>query len=330
MKYIISKNNDPFFNLATEEYLIKNLKEDIFYVYVNRPCVVIGRNQNPHSEVGLNYLKENDIWLVRRLSGGGAVYQDMGNFNYSFILKDKANDLYDFKKYSQPIVDALKKYDFNVYFSGRNDLLIDECKISGSAQFVDGNNLIHHGTLLVDADFSNVKNILLPHNKKLKSKGVKSVQSRVGNLVDFTKEKLQVNSLMQKLSKIIGEKEYVLSKEDEKGIWEIANKRKAAIEFLVQKKGKYDKSIYEYFPGFGAIEIHLNFDHNKIKEIAIFGEYFSKKPFNELQDQMVGINYEYESVKNFVNKIANFKDYFYNLKKEDLVNLILKEESEKR
>ena len=330
MKYLISQSTDPFFNLATEEYLIQNLQEDIFYVYQNRPCVVIGKNQNPQTEVGLSYLKENDIWLVRRLSGGGAVYQDMGNFNYSFVLKDKASDLYNFKKYSQPIIDALKQFDFNVYFSGRNDLLIDECKISGSAQFVDGNNLIHHGTLLVNADFSNVKNILLPHNKKLKTKGVKSVQSRVGNLVDFISKPLEVKTLMKELTSIIGDDVFTLSEKQEEAIWKIANKRKTAVNFLITKKGQYDKSLYEYFPGFGAIEVHLNFDEDKIKEIAIFGEYFSKTPFSELEKQIKGVTYNYDGVKKFVESIPNFKDFFYNLKKEDLVKLILQKESEKR
>ena len=187
MKIIFSKSHDPFFNLATEEYFINHLEEDIFFLYQNKPCVVIGKNQNPHTEVGLDYIKKNHILLVRRLSGGGAVYQDLGNFNYSFILKDKANDLYNFKKYSIPIIDALKDLNFNIYFSGRNDLLVDGKKVSGAAQFVANNNLIHHGTLLVDADFSNVKNILLPQDKKLKTKGVKSVASRVGNLIEFTK-----------------------------------------------------------------------------------------------------------------------------------------------
>jgi len=192
MKWYISTSNDPFLNLAIEEYLTKNEKKDqILFLYQNSPSVIIGKNQNPYTEVGIEYIKEHDIKLVRRLSGGGAVYHDLGNLNYGFIMPGDANNLYKFKEYSQPIVDVLNnEFGLGVEFSGRNDLIIDGRKISGSAQYIANNTLLHHGTLLYDVDFTNVSQILLPNQDKLKSKGVKSVHSRVIN----TKECFKNNS----------------------------------------------------------------------------------------------------------------------------------------
>jgi len=258
MKWYISESKDAFLNLATEEYLTKNEKNDqILFLYQNSPSVIIGKNQNPYTEVGIDYIKEHDIKLVRRLSGGGAVYHDLGNMNYGFIMPGHAENLYKFKEYSQPILDVLnKKFNLGVEFSGRNDLIIDERKISGSAQYVAGDTLLHHGTMLYDVDFTNVSKILLPNIDKLKSKGVKSVQSRIVNMKECFEDgsKVTFKDIIDALIEDIpndGQYEFTDSQWEEIKI--ISDNNKKAIEFILENKKEFANQMVEYIPGFGTI-----------------------------------------------------------------------------
>ncbi len=326
MKYYVAKTNDAFFNLAMEEYLMKNVNEQVFYIYQNSPAVIIGKNQNPYTEVGIDYLKENNIKLVRRLSGGGAVYHDLGNVNYAFIMPGHAENLYQFKEYSMPIVNVLReKYNLDVQFTGRNDLVIDEKKISGSAQYVVGNSLLHHGTILYDVDFSNVKNILLPNSAKLETKGVKSVQSRVGNLVTFDGnwEEVGVPKLINTLvSEIADDVEFEFTQEQLDEIQKIADANKGAIDFILENKKQYQNQYVEYIPGFGTIEIYSNLEDGKISELEIHGEYFFKSDLDDIKKQIVGVEFVKEAIQQFVHGIENFENYFHKLTKEKLVELI--------
>lgn len=328
MRYYVSKTNDAYFNLAMEEYLMKNIDEEIFYIYQNSPSVIIGKNQNPYTEVGIEYIKENNIKLVRRLSGGGAVYHDLGNMNYAFILPGHAKFLYEFKKYSMPIVNSLNKaYGLNIEFSGRNDLIIDGKKISGSSQYVVDRRLLHHGTLLYNVDFSNVSKILLPNNDKLKTKGVKSVQSRVSNLTDFDGEwDTDIYSMVNILIKdIANDSEYTFTEDQIKEIKKIAESNKKSIEFILKNKKSFENQHVEYIPGFGTIEVYSNIDDGKISELEIFGEYFFKNDLVKVKNDIVGTRFDKESIIKFVNTIENFENYFHRLTKEKLVELILGE-----
>lgn len=328
MKYYISKTNDAYFNLAMEEYLMKNVKEEIFYIYQNSPSVIIGKNQNPYMEVGIEYLKNNDIKLVRRLSGGGAVYHDLGNINYAFILPGHAKNLYQFKEYSMPIVNVLNDiYNLEVYFSGRNDLLVDEKKISGSAQFVVDDSLLHHGTLLFDVDFTNVSKILIPNENKLKSKGVKSVSSRVTNIRPFLDESVNVPNLIKTLTdQIADDGEYEFSKEQLLEVEKIAKANKESVQFILQNNKQYQNQCVEYIPGFGTIEIYSNLENGKISELEIFGEYFFKNDFDKFKEDIKGTTFDEPSIMRFLKSIDNFEDYFHRLTREQLAKFILAED----
>ena len=147
MLLINNTNINPYFNLAMEEYFLKNAKEDIFLLWQNENAIIVGKNQNTLSEINYDYVKNNNIKVVRRQSGGGAVFHDLGNINFTFISYND-NSFSDFKKFTMPIVAALKELNINAEFSGRNDLLIDNQKFSGNAQYNYKNNVMHHGTLL--------------------------------------------------------------------------------------------------------------------------------------------------------------------------------------
>ncbi|BDV02525.1 MAG: lipoate--protein ligase [Candidatus Hepatoplasma vulgare] len=327
MKYILSKNNNPYFNLAAEEYIIKNLNEDLFYMYINKPSVIIGKNQNPFSEVNVDFLREKGILLVRRLSGGGAVYQDLGNVNYSFIVKNKAEDIYNFEKYSKPIVDFLNhKLNLNSKFGGRNDITIENKKISGASQFVFNNNLIHHGTLIFNIDFKDVDKILTPNYDKIKSKGIKSVQSRVGKIFDFLSEdkKISLETFVKDLISFISNNiEYKFNEEQLLEINKIAKQKEEAIDFILDNKEKYDFQTGEYIPGFGTIQIYFNLDNNKIIDFEIFGEYFSRKDTSKLKDKFINVEYDKEQIRKTIDSINDFESYFFNLSKDKLFSLIM-------
>ncbi|BDV03603.1 MAG: lipoate-protein ligase LplJ [Candidatus Hepatoplasma scabrum] len=325
MKYILSKTTNPYFNLAAEEYIINNLNEDLFYVYVNDRSVIIGKNQNPMNETNIDYLKQNKILLVRRVSGGGAVYQDLGNVNYSFVLKDKAKDIYQFEKYSKPIVDFLTdKLHLNAQFGGRNDIQIEGKKISGIAQFVSNNNLIFHGTLIFDVDFSNVSKILTPNYDKIASKGVKSIQKRVGNIYQELKQKITKEQFINSLiANIADDNEYKFNEKQLQEIKKIADAKAKKINFLLENKSEYKYKKNEYIPGFGTIQIYFNLENGKISQFEIFGEYFSKYNTDDLKNQFIGIKYDQDMIKKIVYSIADFENYFYNLNRDKLVSLIM-------
>lgn len=329
MKYFVSKTTDPYFNLAMEEYLMKNVNQEVFYIYQNSPSVIIGKNQNPYTEVGIEYIKKNDIKLVRRLSGGGAVYHDLGNINYAFILPNHAKNLYQFKEYSMPIVNSLNNaYKLNIGFSGRNDLVIDEKKVSGAAQYVVDHKLLHHGTLLFNVDFTNVSKILLPNNDKLKTKGVKSIVSRVANFVEFGGDwkKNNVDEIIKTLvNDIADDKEFEFSLNDIENIKKIASANQKSIEFILQNKKIYENQYVEYIPGFGTIEVYSNLKDGKILELEIFGEYFFKYDLDDIKKSIVGVKFDADSIIKFLNNVKNFENYFHNLSKEKLAKLILGE-----
>ncbi|HQL40659.1 MAG TPA: lipoate--protein ligase family protein, partial [Anaerolineaceae bacterium] len=184
MKVIQWTDTDAYFNLAAEEYVFDQLdrEEDYLLLWQNRNAVVVGKHQNTIEEVNSQFIQEHGVQVVRRLSGGGAVYHDMGNLNFTFI-GDAEGNKFNFQKLSQPIVQTLQQMGVaDVHFSGRNDILIGEKKISGNAQFVRGNRLLHHGTLLFHSDLDMVSRVLTVKGDKIESKGVKSVRSRVTNI----------------------------------------------------------------------------------------------------------------------------------------------------
>ena len=218
MLLIYNEITNPYFNLAMEEYLLKNFNEDMFILWRNENAVIVGKNQNTLSEINLDYIKEHSIPVVRRQSGGGAVFHDLGNINFTFIANN--NDSFsDFKRFTTPIIDLLKTLDINAEFSGRNDLLIDGCKFSGNAQYNYKDRVMHHGTLLFSSQIADLSNALKVKPIKFEGKGVKSVKSRVTNISDHLKEPLTVlefkDLIMNYLEKInTDNKHYTLSELD--------------------------------------------------------------------------------------------------------------------
>ncbi len=192
MLLINNDNTNPYFNFALEEYLLKKTDQDLFRLWMCDPCISVGKNQNTISEINSDYVRKNSIPIVRRQSGGGAVFHDLGNLNFTFISCNN-NSFSDFKRFTQPIIDLLKTLGINAEFSGRNDLLIDGKKFSGNAQYNYKNKVIHHGTLLFSSQISNLSNALKVKPIKLESKGIKSVKSRVTNISEHLDKPMNIS-----------------------------------------------------------------------------------------------------------------------------------------
>ncbi len=238
---IISTSTDPSFNLAAEEYLLREIKGDINFFYINNPCIIIGKHQNALAEVDLNYLFENDIPLFRRLSGGGTVYHDKGNLNFCFIHKGSSNNLINFKKATTPVVKALNMWGIPVYNGERNELLIGKRKISGNAGHVFKQRVMHHGTLLFN---SNLEHLSLSLNNSYfhyKDKAVKSVRSEVMNISEIFNEHRDSFKFLTQL-------EEVIRNNDSK----IESSEFTAEEILTIskiQKGKYQTKEWNYYYG---------------------------------------------------------------------------------
>ena len=191
--------NDPRLNLALEEYALRNFSSETDYLlfYINEPSIIIGRNQNTLEEINQEYITKKNIHVVRRISGGGAVYHDLNNLNFSFITNRDINSLHNFKKFTAPVIKVLKNMGLNAELIGRNDILIDNKKISGTAQFSSRERMISHGTLLFDTDLGEVVNALNVKMTKIESKGHKSVRSRVATISDFLNESIDIMEFRQ-------------------------------------------------------------------------------------------------------------------------------------
>lgn len=203
MLFIQNDNTDPYFNLALEEYLLKEFDEDCFMLWQNEPCVVVGKNQNVLNEINEDFIRKNNIKVARRISGGGAVYHDLGNLNFTFIVNDAENDLRNYKKFLTPIIEALGNLGIKAEISQRNDLIINGLKFSGNAQYKHKGRLLHHGTILFESSLEDIVSALkTKYNKN--ERWVKSMPSPITNIKPYLIKPLSIENLKVIIYKYIG------------------------------------------------------------------------------------------------------------------------------
>ena len=292
MKYLRLKSNDPYYNLAVEEYLLRYSEDDIFMLWQNSPSVIVGKNQNIYTEVNTEYVKEKGIFPVRRITGGGAVYHDLGNVNYTFITSRERSDALDFAYFTRPISDALSALGLESSLSGRNDIICGERKISGNAQFSDGNRILHHGTLLVCADLGEMSAALSCDIEKLKARAIRSHKGRVANISDLLPHPISteefISHIESQLSHIIeggdppaldAEKIDGLACRNRSNEWIFSDKRYLR-EYTVCKKKRFD---------FGTVSIELSLNGDTIEKALISGDFFELRPICELEAMLVGL-----------------------------------------
>jgi len=323
LRVINNKNTDPHFNLALEEYLFKESDEEIFMLWQNHSSVIIGKNQNALAEVDINKAQKSGVDIVRRETGGGAVYHDIGNVNYTFISND-ADRFMDFKVFAEPVFKTLMNLGIKAELSGRNDFVIGDRKFSGNAQSLYRNRILHHGTLLFDSDLNALSDFLTVDEKKISSKGISSVKSRVTNILPHLKKKISVEEFKNMLLNAITETaNNCISELTVEEIF-LANKL---------KNEKYDTWEWNFgstppysfhnkiHTSAGIIEVFLNVDDGIITDIKIYGDFFGKVEVKEFEQKLKGLKHSRSIIESFIKDI-DVKKYFGAVDNVDIVNCL--------
>lgn len=327
MLFIDNKGiTDPRINLAIEEYALKNLdiNESYLLFYINEPSIIIGKNQNSVEEINTEYVESNGIHVVRRLSGGGAVYHDLGNLNFSFITKDDGDSFHNFRKFTEPVIEALKQMGVNAELSGRNDILAEGRKISGNAQFSTRGRMFTHGTLLFNSKMDHIVSSLRVKKDKIESKGIKSVRSRVANISEFLTDKWTIKEFRSALLKFIfqGQEitEYVLTEEDWEKIHQLSKERYQNWEWNYGKSPKFNLQHSHRFP-VGHIDVRLDVDKGVIENCKIYGDFFGVGDVSDIENKLKHVRYE-KSELEAVLKDVDITYYFGNVSNEEFIDLI--------
>ena len=325
MLLINNTNTNAYFNLAMEEYFLKNTNEDIFLLWQNENSIIVGKNQNTLSEINYDYVKENNIKVVRRLSGGGAVFHDLGNINFTFISCND-NSFSDFKKFTMPIVEALKELNVHAEFSGRNDLLIDGQKFSGNAQYNYKNKVMHHGTLLFSSEINNLSNALKVKPSKFQGKSVKSVKSRVTNISSHLDKEMTVLEFKDYLMDFINKRDenshfYELNDKDVESINKLVEEKYSTWEWNFGYSPKYSLYNELKYPG-GNVEFSLDVHDGLIKDIKFFGDFFGKEDISFIENKLRNVKHNEYSIKSALEGV-DINNYFLNCNIDILVSGIM-------
>ncbi len=326
MIYIRNNSLNPYYNLALEEYVLRKLdqSQDYILLWQNEPSVIIGRFQNTIEEINMEYIEENKINIVRRITGGGAVYHDLGNLNFSFIVTD-TRDAIDFRRFTEPVVSALAKIGIKAEHTGRNDITIDEKKFSGNAQYHLKSRTLHHGTILFSSRLEDVQAALSVKPDKIESKGLKSVRSRVTNIEDYLSKKVSVQEFRELLLyHLFQEKqiqEYKLSEEEQNNIKILMKEKYLTWEWNYGHSPAFNITKYGRFAG-GGIEFRFNVHKGIIENCKIYGDFFSNEDINDLAISFQGVRYRVENLSTFLEGI-DLPKYFSGITSDELLKVII-------
>lgn len=323
MLCIYHQSTDPYFNIATDEYILKHIEEDCFMLWRNDNAIIVGKHQNALAEINYEYVKQNNIHVVRRLSGGGAVYHDLGNLNFSFTKQGKTSEMVDFKLYTQPIIEVLQSLGVDAKFEGRNDITIDGMKISGNAEHLYKHKLLHHGTLLFSSQMKNVSEALKIHPLKYQDKAVKSVPKRVTNISQHLKIPITLEEFTQKIMNHIVSTTpnatlYEFTKDDLKKIEVIKQERyvKEDWNFGLVANYNFNKSIKTIG---GIVEMHLIVEKGIIKEAKIYGDFFNLKDISEIENALQNIKHDEIAIRKVFENFV-IEEYFMNITLDEIIN----------
>ncbi len=339
MYYVKNERNgvevhDASLNLAIEYYLMNEvvLDEPILLFYINDNSIIIGKNQNAYEEVNTQYVEEHDVNVVRRFSGGGAVYHDLGVLNFCFITKDDGDSFRNFKKFTQPVIDALHKMGVeDAELRGRNDLVIGDKKFSGNAMYSKNGRMTAHGTLMFDSQIDAVVGALRPKKHKLESKGIKSVRSRVTNITPYMDDEYQNMNTKEFRERLLLNifdvastdevKEYVLTDADWEKIDEFAKQYTANWDWNYGQSPNFDLERDQRFEGVGTVEVKLDVDRGVISDVRIFGDFFGLGEIEDVEAELRGVNYEHDAILAALEKV-DLKKYIGNITAEEFTGLI--------
>ena len=325
MRYLKNPSTNPYYNMAFDEYCLESLPidEPVFFLWQNRPAVIVGFNQEVNTEVNLDYLKENGIDLVRRVTGGGAVYHDLENLNYTIV--GRSEDLErDYPEYASIMAKALQTLGVPATLSGRNDILVEGRKVSGFAKRVCKNRLMVHGTLMYNVDVDVLTHVLNPSTTKLQSKGIASVRSRVANLCEYLPEIPDIQTFSQRLEEILSnnytDTEYQLTETDLANIQRLTDNKFATWEWNYGRSPKATL-VHSARLTCGTVEIHLTLAENRIASCRFGGDFLGNLPASDVEKALTGIPYEINEIRKCLSKIE-INRYFDRVLVDDLLEMM--------
>lgn len=324
MIFVINDSRDAFFNMAAEEYFLTQCTEDVFMLWQNVNAIIVGKNQNTLAEIDSEYVKQNNITVVRRLTGGGAMYHDLGNINFTFITKS-GEWFSNFAYFVKPVIQALKQLGVPAELSGRNDILVDGRKISGNAQTVKNERIMHHGTLLFNADLSVLSRALRPDPEKINAKGIASVASRVANINEFLDHNVTAQEIIDAIRQSVLELyantiDYTMTNVDVAQISSLADTKYRSWDWNYGYSPRYSYCNKKKFKS-GMITVKLMVRRGIIEEATIEGDFLGLLDVAEISTALRGVAHHkvamFEALQSF-----KLEDYIMGVSLNELIDLM--------
>lgn len=329
MLYLESQNTDPHWNLALEQVVFDRLDrgEQYCMLWQNDNAIIVGKHQNTAGEINAAFMEEHGISVVRRLSGGGAVYHDLGNLNFTFVTDADGERAFDFAAFCRPVAAALESFGVRVQISGRNDMTIDGKKFSGNSQYVKRGRVLHHGTILYDSNLEMVSQALKVSGDKLESKGIQSVRSRVTNVLPYMHQPISVREFHGALRDFLFQElhltSYTLTPEDLAAVEELRQNRYSRWDWNYGSSPAYRLHKERRVEGCGKLEVYLDVEKQGVlRDIAFYGDYFSSRDAGELAELLRGRRMEEGDLGDALADVE-LGAFFHGISRDEFMKILL-------